>query len=428
MKLCIVANGDFFSDYGGGQVYVRNLVDELIRQKLSLDIDLSIISFASGCPQLPNHKSYKGVDLYELSPLGKVHDLLLSIHPDIVHAHGEKFLIVKACHELSIKCVITAHHGGICCPAGTLLNHKDRICHDQADLHRCLPCYLRNIRTGKFWYPIVKHIPSKLYLKIGAILKRCPFIPILSPIGEAMYSIQEKMDKWDAIRELSTHIIAPSYAIADSMILNGCDKNKITVIPHGIPLPPTTTLTQTDNEIRTPSIIHFYYVGRICYVKGIHVMLKAFAKIDNPDIRLHIIGGTGSRADERYKKTLLNTYKKDSRILWHGKIEHEELNHLVCQFHCLIHPTICLEIYGLNISEAQVQDKFVIATRCGGPEMQIHNEEEGELVNPNDVISLSAAISRYSSNPRTGHGRPVSIPKHVNELVVLYQKTFNRNI
>lgn len=427
MKLCIVANGDFFSDYGGGQVYVCNLVDELIRQKLSLDIDLSIISFASGFPQLPNHKSYKGVDLYELSPLGKVHDLLLSIHPDIVHAHGEKFLIVKACHELSIKCVITAHHGGICCPAGTLLNHKDQICHDQADLHRCLPCYLRNIRTGKFWYPIVKHIPSKLYLKIGAILKRCPFIPILTPIGEAMYSIQEKMDKWDAIRELSTHIIAPSYAIADSMILNGCDKNKITVIPHGIPLPPTTTLTQTDNEIRTPSIIHFYYVGRICYVKGIHVMLKAFSQIENPNIRLHIIGGSGNKTEEHYKKQLQKRYSNDARIVWHGKLKTHDVAKLIKTYHCLIHPAVYMEVFGLNIAESLVMHKYVIATKCGGSEMQIHNAAQGVLVAPNDIISLQSALSNYFLNPHVGNGQTISIQTHVSDLVFSYQNVLKHD-
>ena len=36
MKLFQIASGDFFSTYGGGQVYVKNIVDEMIRQGLDV--------------------------------------------------------------------------------------------------------------------------------------------------------------------------------------------------------------------------------------------------------------------------------------------------------------------------------------------------------------------------------------------------------
>ena len=43
MKILQIAAGDFFSTYGGGQVYVRNIVDEMIRRHT----DVSVISFVS---------------------------------------------------------------------------------------------------------------------------------------------------------------------------------------------------------------------------------------------------------------------------------------------------------------------------------------------------------------------------------------------
>ena len=38
MKILQIASGDFFSTYGGGQVYVKNIVDEMIRQQYSVQV------------------------------------------------------------------------------------------------------------------------------------------------------------------------------------------------------------------------------------------------------------------------------------------------------------------------------------------------------------------------------------------------------
>ena len=46
MKLLQIASGDFFSTYGGGQVYVKNIVDEMIRQNLDLTVNpVKVIKF-----------------------------------------------------------------------------------------------------------------------------------------------------------------------------------------------------------------------------------------------------------------------------------------------------------------------------------------------------------------------------------------------
>ena len=58
------------------------------------------------------------------------------------------------------------------------------------------------------------------------------------------------------------------------MIRNGLDEKKIIVIPHGIPLPSNaSSLSSIGNEC-----VKFFYVGRICYVKGIHVLLQEIGR------------------------------------------------------------------------------------------------------------------------------------------------------
>lgn len=416
MRLCIVASGNFFSSYGGGQTYVKSLVDELIVQKSAQCIDLSIISFSPSFPLTETSKDYKGVPLYEIHPEGEIIKLLKTISPDIVHAHGEKHKVATTCKKMGIKCIITAHHGGLVCPAGTLLNTKEQICNIPAEYHQCLKCYLRNTPTGLFWYPLLRRYSEKRYINIGKRLREKRFIPFLSPIGESGLIVSEKIQQWQKLCSNTDLFIAPSNAIAEALHRNGCPQNKISVIPHGVPVLSEVKVKVKVNVDKT----EFYYVGRINYVKGIHIMLKAFSNINNNNIRLHIIGGAEKNAEKRYMQKLQSKYRRDTRIVWHGKMPYNKMIDKTNSFHCLIHPTICLEVFGLDISEALASKKYVIASRCGGAEMQIHDEEQGMLVPTNDCHALRQAMLNYLGMPKASRGGIVTMEEHVKKLFDIY--------
>lgn len=431
MKLTIVASGDFFSDYGGGQVYVRNLVDELVRRCLACEnasnaddcntIETTVISFVKGTN--PTARDYKGISIYQVNDEESFRNALQQIRPDIVHANGEKLMTARLCKEFGIPCVVTAHHGGIVCPAGALLNTDDEICRIPADYSHCLKCYLRNTPTGLFWYPLLKQYSQERYNKIGQRLERLPNIPFLTPIGRTGLIVSRKLAEWRELSETATHFIAPSDAMAEALRRNGCPEGKITVIPHGIPIPQSTA-SSPFSVLRSP-IINFYYVGRINYVKGIHILLKAFSSIENPNIRLHLIGGAGKKTEHHYMKLLSRQYKRDTRIIWYGKMPSEQMHNTIKDFQCLVHPTICLEIFGLDIAEALVQNKFVIATRCGGAEMQIVEGANGWLVKSNDAKEMQTAMQRYCSEkpqPSNSECKPIEIATHVESLMSLYTK------
>ena len=426
MKLTIVASGDFFSDYGGGQVYVRNVVDELVRRRLACEntgntdncntIEVSVISFVKGTN--PTARDYKGIIIYQVNDEESFRNALQQIRPDIVHANGEKLMTARLCKEFGVPCVVTAHHGGLVCPAGALLNTDDEICHIPADYSHCLKCYLRNTPTGLFWYPLLKQYSQERYCKIGQRLERLPNIPFLSPISRTGLIVSRKLAEWKELSETATHFIAPSDAIAEALRRNGCPESKITVIPHGIPIVQSTA-SSPFSVLRSP-IVNFYYVGRINYVKGIHILLKAFSSIENPNIKLHLIGGAGTKAEQRYMNQLKRKYHKDGRIIWHGKVPYDQMQNLTKDFTCLVHPAIYLEVFGLNISEALAQHKYVIATRCGGAEMQIHNENEGMLVKPNNTEEFKKAIYQFLNNPVLSDASIISVQQHVSNLIVLY--------
>ena len=413
MKLVVVASGDFFSDYGGGQVYVRNIVDELSQLQ---EINTTVVSFNRS--QRPSIRKYKDISVYQINDGTGLEDTLKELSPDVVHANGEKLLTSRVCKCLNIPCVVTAHHGGIACPAGTLINTNDEICCIPADYTHCLKCYLRHTPTGLMWYPLLKRCSQENYLKFGRLLKRLPFMPFVSPIGETGLIVTQKINEWQELYGNVTLFISPSDAMADALRRNGCPSSKITVVPHGIP---TIELgTQRIMSDKTP-ITKFYYIGRINYVKGIHVLLKAFESIDNTNIELHLIGGPGNKSELRYQNKLKRKYRHDKRIVWHGKVPFEQATEMIREYHCLIHPAIYLEVFGLNISEALAQHKYVIATRCGGAEMQIHDKSAGLLVPPNSPSEIANAIHTYISNTLEAHCRVKNIKEHVCELIKTYE-------
>ena len=84
-----------------------------------------------------------------------------------------------------------------------------------------------------------------------------------------------------------------------------------------------------------------------------------------------------------------------------------------------------MEIFGLNIAEALALGKPVLATRCGGAEMQIKEEVNGWLVSPNDPVALSAKLQEIINDPEqiekmSTNCSAISIEEHCKELLNIY--------
>ena len=420
MKIIQIASSDFFSTYGGGQVYVKNIVDEMIRQCL----DVVVLSFVGKEISL-EEKDYKGISLWEVglqATTSDIEKLVQSISPDIIHAHSQKALFTTLGEQLHIPVIVTAHHGGILCPAGTLMNADDQICQTTLSHEHCLKCCLANICTGRSWYPMMRLLPKDCYVKLGKALQKFPFLPFITPIGGTALSIQNKISEWQTICGKATRIIAPSHAIADAMCRNGLSPDKVKIVSHGIPkvISPIGQTKQSDN-------VRFFYVGRICRVKGIHVLLEAFNGIANPDrAELHIIGGAGNKGEQRYMERLQRKYTS-SNIVWHGKVPADNVFNTIKDFDVMVHPAIYLEVFGLNIAEALAMNKPVLATRCGGAEMQIVDGENGWLVAPNDVGALRMKMDEIVTHgikmdTESLHEGVVGIDEHVKDLMKVYEK------
>ncbi|QJX01473.1 glycosyltransferase [Alcanivorax sp. IO_7] len=193
--ICLIASGDYFSNYGGGQVYVRHLARGLMAHG-----DVCVVSIAIGnaSRQAPQQHDDDGLAVWQLHVDGRLADnrqplelqpgvlqplktLLKKISPQLVHAHGWKAAMAAVCRQIDMPCVITAHHGGIVCPNGTLLNQHDQLCQVPVSRNACLSCTLHTAPGGGAWGPVVKALPQPLALLPGACCSRCVIFPTPHP-------------------------------------------------------------------------------------------------------------------------------------------------------------------------------------------------------------------------------------------------------
>jgi glycosyltransferase involved in cell wall biosynthesis len=123
-----------------------------------------------------------------------------------------------------------------------------------------------------------------------------------------------------------------------------------------------------------------------------------------------------------------NLKKKYSSInaLWHGARQYEEIAGHIAWCDVVLHPTVCLEVFGLNIAEALAVGRPVIASRCGGAEAQISDRENGLLIPLNDSKALSNQLLYCIDHPQVVKimadktGPAMSIDQHIHALEIIY--------
>jgi glycosyltransferase involved in cell wall biosynthesis len=304
-----------------------------------------------------------------------------------------------------------------------LLNAEDGICAIPASDSVCLKCCVKTVPGWKFWYSLLRIAPLNLRLWAGKAIRKLPFIPFVTPLGIVSCSIRDKRREVSDIGLNAIRIIAPSPAMAEALFRNGVPRKKVAIVPHGIPSMPGFPLPD-DFFGRA---LRFVFVGRISYVKGLHVLLKACQGLAPESYELHIVGSAATKQDKRYHNGLLKRFPVDN-IIWHGGMANHEVSEVLRYCDVMVHPAICLEVFGLTIAEALSAGRPVIATRCGGAEIQVRDGENGLLVPPNDPVALRESMQRVIDDrdflravaQRTGEVN--SIEAHVRDLEKIYQE------
>ncbi len=134
----------------------------------------------------------------------------------------------------------------------------------------------------------------------------------------------------------------------------------------------------------------FLCIGNLIPVKNHAVLLNAFHRAfpEDPRVKLRI-GGDGPLEEEL--KELANQLGLEKQVDFLGRLSREQVIEELDNCDALVLPS-SIETFGVVLIEALVRGKPVVATRCGGPEAFI-GEDDGLVVAADDVTELSLALS-----------------------------------
>jgi len=175
------------------------------------------------------------------------------------------------------------------------------------------------------------------------------------------------------------------------------------------------------------------FIGTFIWNKGLHVLIEAFKKVTNKEIKLKIYGN----ADiiNQYAKKILNSVggvrpdglsNFDERIEFCGTFDYEELPKIMKEISMVIIPSVYKEIYPLVMQTALAYKKPVIASNIGGMPEVIHNEINGFLFPAGDETELAKIIQNIVDDPKIIQKlkQNISPPKRIEEECYIYDRTY----
>lgn len=349
--------------------------------------------------------------------------VLIHSQPDLVHIQhlmGLPIALIERINQADIPYIITLHdYWWICANAQLITNDTQQRCDGPDRYLNCARCALaRAERTA--WWPL-----------------SLPLAGLLTQRNRLLRQILNR----------AAGLIAPSQFVADWYGEHGILPGKITVIPHGLPLPKTTpssnsipvakTVPKTDTLTvsgdATPPL-KFIYIGGLTWQKGVHCLLEAFAGLitdlaANPthlpqkEVVLWIAGD--ETADPTYVAQLRQL--APSQVRFWGRLTRDEVWNLLNQADVFVMPSLWYETFGLVIFEAFAAGLPVIASWLGPLANHIHHQVNGLHFPAGDVNALQQALMRFIAEPdllpklQAGIKPVKTIETHTSEIEAFYQ-------
>lgn len=182
----------------------------------------------------------------------------------------------------------------------------------------------------------------------------------------------------------------------------GCPWDKMDVVYNGI---------RPEKKVRSPNFncVEFrrkyardeekiiYYVGRMTYEKGIHILLNAAPKIIQAlerKVKFVIVGG----GNTNFIKDLAHRLDIDDRCYFTGFMSDEDLNQFQTVADCAVFPSL-YEPFGIVVLESFASRVPVVVSDAGGLPEVVRHGQTGLVTQANNPDSLAWGILEMLRNP-----------------------------
>lgn len=136
-------------------------------------------------------------------------------------------------------------------------------------------------------------------------------------------------------------------------------------------------------------------VARLDCHKGIDVLIRALALLEEPRPRLDLVGV--GREEDRLRE-LAHRLTVSHKVKFRGQLNREELAGCLAGATALVLPSRS-ENFPLAVLEAMQAGVVVVATRVGGIPEAVRDGREALLIEPDDPTALAEALSRVLRTP-----------------------------
>lgn len=330
---------------------------------------------------LKSNVSYLRVLLYNplflLIFLIKIVCMILKYKIEVVHGHGDEGNIVSwlASRITGRPVVITLYDWRFIC-AQSLCTENGKI-EVNCNLNHYLKCSWALSKRTKFRiFYILGTLYLYLYLQMNKI-------------------ILEKTDRIMAIGDFIKEV-AIKAGIPDENI------NVIYQISNPLEDIGDAKLNFENYEVIT-------FAGRLDPIKGVHILIEAFKEVNKvTSSKLLLIGDTNNKYSNDLKD-LIEKLNMKNDIIFIGKLSNREVLKYFRKSDLVVVPSIWPEPQGRTVLEALYVGTPVVASNIGGIS-ELIDKNDGVLVKPNDIDSLSGGILRalskktkFSPNPNKKH-------------------------
>ena len=173
----------------------------------------------------------------------------------------------------------------------------------------------------------------------------------------------------------------------------GFSEQQVRYIPNGI----ETQIVRMDSNKSIDRTIKLGYAGRIRTVKGVHVLIKAFAQLmENNPYRSVVLELAGDGTEMAEVEELAKTLGVHDKIRFHGFVD--DVSAFLSRLDIYVQPSFA-EGLPNSVLEAMNHSLPIVATDIGGNRDLVIHGYNGYLVLANDDTRLTWALEEILDNP-----------------------------
>lgn len=348
--------------------------------------------------------------------------LLDTVRPDIVHFfHLSRLgsVLVDAVRQKAVPAYYTPTDFWAVCPTIQLLLENGSICPGpSANGGNCIK-HVAGLTHWRHLATLMQYIPDRIMDAIASFARStilCPF-----PFRQEIAALSQRLS-FNITRLNALHgIFSPTKLMTDVLTRNGVDPDLIVQSAYGLDISGFDGIQRKFDPTKPLTI---GYIGTLIPHKGCQVLIEAFLRLKNKDVRLHVYGDMGQFPD--YVEKLKNLAGERRNIAFLGTFPNERIAEIFAGIDVLVVPSLWYENTPLVVYSALAAKCPVITSNFPGMSEVVFNGNNGLTFEPGNIEELHQCLHRVAQNPSllqtlSAHcQKPKSIAAYVDELLASY--------